>query len=141
MIFSDVSGCRTLCIFNLIMVVTKKWLAEKYKFSYFFAICVETTTYDDDDDLEYKETFLARRLRDSLYVQFYGQRGEEGELHSITYVDCYIVLTASAFSSTTSVFIIITIVVIITIITIVIIIFIITIVINTITIQHQAKNW
>ena len=100
MIFSDVSGCRTLCIFNLIMVVTKKWLAEKYKFLYFFAICVETTTYDDDDDLEYKETFLARRLRDSLYVQFYGQRGEEGELHSITYVDCYIVLTASAFSST-----------------------------------------
>ena len=110
-------------------------------FDIFSAICVETKTYDDDDDLEYKETFLARRLRDSLYVQFYGQRGEEGELHSITYVDCYIVLTASAFSSTTSVFIIITIVVIITIITIVIIIFIITIVINTITIQHQAKNW
>ena len=100
MIFSDVSGCRTLCIFNLIMVVTKKWLAEKYKFLYCFAICVETTTYDDDDDLEYEETFLAQRLRDSLYVQFYGQRGEEGELHSITYVDCYIVLTASAFSST-----------------------------------------
>ena len=95
MIFSDVSGCRTLYIFNLIMVVTKKWLAEKYKFLYFFAICVETTTYDDDDDLEYKETFLARRLRDSLYVQFYGQRGEEGELHSITYVDCYIVLPDS----------------------------------------------
>ena len=141
MIFSDVSGCRTLCIFNLIMVVTKKWLAEKYKFSYFFAICVETTTYDDDDDLEYKETFLAQRLRDSLYVQFYGQRGEEGELHSITYVDCYIVLTASAFSSTTSVFIIITIVIIVVIILIVTIIFVITIVINTITIQHQAKNW
>ena len=98
---------------------------------------METTTYDDDDDLEYKETFLARRLRDSLYVQFYGQRGEEGELHSITYVDCYIVLTASAFSSTTSVFIIITIVIIVVIILIVII----TIVINTITIQHQAKNW
>ena len=137
MIFSDVSGCRTLCIFNLIMVVTKKWLAEKYKFLYFFAICVETTTYDDDDDLEYKETFLAQRLRDSLYVQFYGQRGEEGELHSITYVDCYIVLTASAFSSATSVFIIITIVIIVVIILIVII----TIVINTITIQHQAKNW
>ena len=129
MIFSDVSGCRTLYIFNLIMVVTKKWLAEKYKFLYFFAICVETTTYDDDDDLEYKETFLAQRLRDSLYVQFYGQWGDEGELHSITYVDCYIVLTASAFSSTTRVFIIVTIIV------------IITIVINTITIQHQANDW
>ena len=105
-------------------------------FDIFSAICVETKTYDDDDDLEYKETFLARRLRDSLYVQFYGQWGDEGELHSITYVDCYIVLTASAFSSTTSVFIII-----IFIITIVIIIVIITIVTNTITIQHQAKNW
>ena len=90
---------------------------------------METTTYDDDDDLEYKETFLARRLRDSLYVQFYGQWGDEGELHSITYVDCYIVLTASAFSSTTRVFIIVTIIV------------IITIVINTITIQHQANDW
>ena len=62
----------------------------------------ELTIYDDDD-LEYKETFLAPCLQDSLCVQFYGQRRTGGELPSITYLDCYIVLltaSASAFSST-----------------------------------------